>query len=62
MIYEFRISRYYRENTKWNQQFCTILHTKAPKTGKKSEVESAIPKKYEIRLLIVRCLNYEVPN
>jgi len=35
------------------QQFCTILYTKAPKTGKKAKVEDPIPRKYEFRLLIV---------
>jgi len=53
MLYEFRIFCYYRENTKWNQQLCTILHAKTPKTGKKLELEDSIPSKYEFRLLIV---------
>ncbi len=42
------------ENTKSDQQFCTILHTEAPKTGKKLKVEDAIQGTYEFRSLIVR--------
>jgi hypothetical protein len=53
MIYEFRISCYYKEKTKWNQQFCTISYTEALKFGKKLEIEHPIPNKYEFRLLIV---------
>jgi hypothetical protein len=54
MLYAVRISWYYRENTKWNQQYCTILWTKAEKTAKKLKLEDPIPSKHELRLIIVR--------
>ena len=59
MLYEVRILCYYRQNTKQNQQFCTILYTEAPKTGKKLKLEDPIPNKYELRLLIVGPGRYE---
>jgi hypothetical protein len=49
--YQARLLWNYRENAKWNQQFCTILDTGAPKTGKKLKLEDSIPNKYEPRLL-----------